>query len=501
MSDRTDNTSSVAKALESEDEEYISSIATLLGPKFSYPRAGVIRPGVMRLKKGCSKEEAALCEKMKEEGSTWDDIDKALGADQQGKSKLIPENVDYFTVHRNDCVNPRHADEIMKQYADPDGKLRSIPVWFPVNEWWNIIPHGLHCYGGSVGIRYRSSFKTVKNDLGKVVDMIRVCEYPLPVEKGKRIFGGRQWSERSCDPEACSEYQNGECKFGGVIQFFIPGISGLGIWVLPTTSWYSLLSIKSTLEVVRNITNGRIARLFVKNEDRAETFFVIKKIKQAVASIDIKTGQPVKREQYLIALNTQLDTMELVLNYDNPVLQGTKALSILNPNSTSDQIKQDKAVKDTKVEVPLNKTAEPKKEKVSENDPPKTKAAEEKAPVAKNEVLRKEEGEKTPDSSRDHETELKKELNRECIELRNKVVIEYKEYYEKIRSLFPKKMSVEDLDKLLTCLQIGIKAGVFNIPPATLTEKAKTIFNSPDEVMERFSTFFATEDEDDDLPF
>jgi|GEM_PF-1109589 len=501
MSDRIDNTSSVAKALESEDEEYISSVATLLGPKFSYPRAGVIRPGVMRLKKGCSEKEVALCEKMKEEGSTWEDIDKALGTDQQGKSKLIPENVDYFTVHKNDCVNPRHADEIMKRYADPDGKLRSIPVWFPVNEWWNIIPHGLHCYGGSVGIRYRSNFKAVKDGLGKVVDMIRVCEYPLPVEKGKRIFGGRQWSERSCDPEACSEYQNGECKFGGVIQFFIPGLSGLGIWVLPTTSWYSLLSIKSTLETMEKITNGRIAQLFVNNKNRIETVFVVKKVKQPVTFIDIKTGQPVKRDQYLITLDARIDTMELALTYDNPVLQGTKALSILNLNLMPDGAQQDREVVDggQKTEGSTKKTDK------------RTEPAEEKAAVAENkeagskelsEVPCGEAGEKTSDFP-PNETGFKEELTRECIELRKKVVIQYKEYYKKIRSFFPKKISaVEDLEKLLTCLQIGIKAGMFNISPAMLTEKAKMIFTAPDKVMEQFSAFFTTEnEEDDDLPF
>jgi len=300
------NTTSIARILEDGDEEYIAAISTLLGPEYRLPRSGVIRPGIMKPKSTCTDQDKARYEAMLEEGATWDEIDKALGVDGRGKSKLIPANVDYFSIRPRDCLNPAHEKEIHRLYSDEDGKLRRLPVMFPVNEWWKIIDHSLRCFGQS-GIRFKSKFKEVY--VNNQADAVRVCQYPM--EEAGKVFGGRKWGERQCDPDTCREYQSGECKFGGTLSFYIPGITGIGVWVLPTTSWYSLVNIKSTLEFVAGVTKGQLARLFYEKKP----LFILQKVYRDISVVDPKTGKATRREQWLIHLDIPVDMTSLVLYY------------------------------------------------------------------------------------------------------------------------------------------------------------------------------------------
>jgi hypothetical protein len=115
--------------------------------------SGIIRPGIMVLKKDSTDADRARYEQMLSRGTNWTDMAKELG------DRLIPQNVDYFTVNGHDCLNPANADFIKKLYADPDGKVRSIPIYFPMNEWWNLIPHRLCCFGTTRGLKHRSGFE------------------------------------------------------------------------------------------------------------------------------------------------------------------------------------------------------------------------------------------------------------------------------------------------------------------------------------------------------
>lgn len=343
----TDNTTGTVRVLDEGNEEMVASVATLLGPKFNMPKAGIVRPGIMKLKSGTSAQDQAIYKQMLEEGATWDAIEKRLGTDNSKKSKLIPANVDYFTIRPADCQNQANVAEIYRLYADKtDGKLRSIPVWFPVNNWWDILPHSLRCFSAS-GIKFKSAFKEVTNGYKNVV---RVCEYPLAAEAGKRTFGGRPWAERPCDPNTCPEYQAGECKLGGTIQFFIPGIPGLGIWILPTTSWYSLVRIKSALEAVAGLTGGRLARLLINGKSP----FIIRKIYDEIATIDTKTGKPMKRSQWLIDLDVQIDMFELAQAYENQAVlaRGQRAVAALTGGTPQDSMPDKPAGKVYQMKAP-----------------------------------------------------------------------------------------------------------------------------------------------------
>ena len=309
-----DNTTGLTREIGYENSE---TIATLLGPIFRLPKAGVIRPGIKVLKKGCSEQDKGMYTSMASKGATWNEIDQILGSDTHGRNKLIPTNVDYFTVKPEDCNNSDDAKRLHDMYADSDGTIRSLPVWFPVNEWYNIIPHGLRVFGKQVGLKFHSHFKEIRDEGGRVTGYCRVCRFPLPVKQGKRIFGGRKKGERPCEPDNCPEYQRGECKFGGVIQCYIPGVKGVGVWLIPTTSWYSLSNIKSTLEIVASVTGGRIAGLI-----GGKPVFRIRKAADKVSMINTDSGNTQKVEQELIYLDVDVDMTELAVYYEKSQVLG-----------------------------------------------------------------------------------------------------------------------------------------------------------------------------------
>jgi len=316
---------------------------TLLGPKFNFPRAGTIRPGVMVPKKSCSEADVELYRSLVKNGVSWEEIEKELGFDARGKSKLVPKNVDFFTIHPEDCSNPENVKRIYDLYADDDGRLRSFPVVFPVNEWWNVIPHALRCFGSN-GLKYKSEFRLTEDTNGDVTDAERVCRFPLELKPGKKVFGGRKWGERPCEPDACLEYQKGECVFGGLIQFLIPGVPGMGVWTLPTTSWYSLDGVKDSLNLFSRITGGRISGTFGKPEG----VFRIRKKRGKISRIDPMKGKAVKTEQWLITLDADIDLTELASACESKEVLGTsrRAVALLSGKVKADAFNGNDAIKD-----------------------------------------------------------------------------------------------------------------------------------------------------------
>ncbi len=331
METNTARNTGVIYYIDNGAEEFITPLlgTSMAGTQYG----GIVRPGVMVLRKeGVTEEDKKKFADMCGTGAKWDDIDKALGPVTaperlKGKSKLVPLNVDFFTVNKRDCLNPDNANLVMEKYADADGKLRSIPVWFPINEWWELIPHSLTSFGKTRGIKHKSSFIPVKDSLGRVTEVKRICETPEHVERGKRIFGGRSWGQKDCDPENCEEYQDGSCKLRGRIQFMVPGLCGSDMWVIPTTSFYSLSAIKQTLNRVYEVTGGRIANIIYKGE----TIFTLRKRLATVPTIDYETGEPKLRKQYLINLDLNIDLFELAKMYEarNILARGRQAAGIL----------------------------------------------------------------------------------------------------------------------------------------------------------------------------
>jgi hypothetical protein len=102
-----------------------------------------------------------------------------------------------------------------------------------------------------------------------------------------------------------------------VIQCYIPGLKGVGVWLIPTTSWYSLANIKSTLETVASVTGGRIAGLI-----GGKPVFRIRKAANKVSMINTDTGSAQKVEQELIYLDVDVDMTELAAYYERTQVLG-----------------------------------------------------------------------------------------------------------------------------------------------------------------------------------
>jgi hypothetical protein len=313
---------STARAVPNGDYDNEEFFTPLLGADDDNVKTlGVIRPGIMVLKKDSTQTDVERYDRLLTQGTSWTDMAKELG------DKLIPQNVDYFTANRHDFINPANADLIKKLYADPDGRIRSIPVYFPMNEWWNIIPHRLCCYGLTKGLKHRSGFEYERDDRGRISDYRMVCETPEDLEAGKKLFGGRAWMRKPCDPESCVEYQREECRFSGRIYFMIPGIKGMGSFVIPTKSWYSMKRLKKTLRDMHQLTSGRIAYLL----HNGETIFALRKVKATIPCIDWEKGETKMRQQYLIDLDVVVDPLEVAREYSvEKILQkGARAMTML----------------------------------------------------------------------------------------------------------------------------------------------------------------------------
>jgi hypothetical protein len=109
----------------------------------------------------------------------------------------------------------------------------------------------------------------------------------------------------------------------------------VGVWLIPTTSWYSLSNIKSTLEIVANLTRGKIAGLVEPSADspsRFKTVFRIRKVSETVSMIDHKSGNPTRVEQDLIHLDVDIDLTELAVSYNGHKLitTGFSSAALLN---------------------------------------------------------------------------------------------------------------------------------------------------------------------------
>lgn len=331
--ERVDHTTGATREITNGNTEAAS---TLLGPVFMMPKAGVIRPGIKVLKKNCTDRDKEIYNGFLQKGATWDEIDRAIGPDGKGRSKLIPSNADYFSIRPEDCKNPDDAKRLHDLYADDDGKIRNLPVWFSVNEWVNVIPHGLRAFGKQQGLRYFSEIEEYGQNGSTGFN--RICKYPLEIKPGKRVYGGRKYGRRPCDPDNCQEYQSGVCNFGGVIRCHIPGVKGIGVWLIPTTSWYSLSNIKSTLEIVAGLTRGRIAGLVDNDPDfpsGIRTVFRLRKTPEEVSMINTQSGKSQRVEQDLIHLDVDMDITMLAVQFNSQrvISMGVDSAKLLNSSA------------------------------------------------------------------------------------------------------------------------------------------------------------------------
>jgi len=333
---------------------YQSPAAILRPATARYPELGRIRAGVKVLKKPWNERdrEKGIYSKMLAEGARWDDIDLALGQDDDKKSKLRPANIPFFFIRPIDCSDPHNAKRLLDMYGEDEKdskgavhrRLKSFPIIFYSDNWWENIDSSYICYSTNE-VRFRSQIMASTVD-GELVGT-RTCMVPPPPMPGKRPCGvTREWSPRpntpeykqdgECHPDRCPQFQRKECNLNATIRGYIPGILGHGLWNITTHSWHGSSEIAKVMldisEMIRKASgHGRLSMLNVNGT----CVFWIRKVQRTIFQIDTKTGKPVKRQQYLPILDVAVDEFELYRYFEPTAIntRGRAAMALFNGES------------------------------------------------------------------------------------------------------------------------------------------------------------------------
>jgi hypothetical protein len=305
MEEYTDNTTGVCHVLETGDDE---EVRTILGDREKIRHTGIIRAGVKVPKNSCTAAEKTKFKQLEAEGLPYDEIDKALGGKPKSKdSKLFPTNVDYFVIRDCDFRRPDDAELIRSKYADPDGHVRRIPIWFTVSDLDKAIPHNFRAFDGNGNVRAYSYYN--HNQL-----MLKYA--PKSIKDPKKT----DWIEIPFDPDK----PPADCHkidFGGMYRVNVEGIRGLGEIIVPTKSWYGMGDAVAQLKRVRqpNLL-GRFDGMF-----QGKSFLELCKVEEWVKDPD---GKRVR--QWIITVELAIDPCELARHAETRRERGMVGLSLLN---------------------------------------------------------------------------------------------------------------------------------------------------------------------------
>lgn len=69
-----------------------------------------------------------------------------------------------------------------------------------------------------------------------------------------------EMKEITCNPAKCAYYQKAQCRRVMNLQFLLPDCPGFGVYQLDTSSFFSIVNVNSSLELIRG-TCGRLSML------------------------------------------------------------------------------------------------------------------------------------------------------------------------------------------------------------------------------------------------
>lgn len=276
------------------------------------PIAGKIRAGIKVLTRAAAQnpEAAALYEAGMKDGKAYDAIEKTIAEKCKIAYPLTPRNTPFFRVNRRDFTVPEVADRIVALYAEDRGagpQVYRFPVVFAFDDWLDNMPNGLRAFT-KAGLKYWSEYDAAGE---------RFCMERVPVKmderskRAPRLFGGRASKLRDdhegrCMPEQCPQYQKRECTLSGRILFYVPGVPGSSLVELDTTSIYSLRQIRSQMELVSGLRQGRIS-----GTHNGAPIFMLSKVEELVSRINDE-GQPEKTKQFLVKLDSNLQMVDMI---------------------------------------------------------------------------------------------------------------------------------------------------------------------------------------------
>lgn len=166
-----------------------------------------------------------------------------LGVKTENTSgKQYPTATDYFVV-RPDGVNT--SDGAATAFYSVYGQEpREITVAFPSDDPENFMPQYLAAYRGGGG----------RHELWCKGDG----------ETAGRADGAGGYLTIPCGYRECPIYQENKCKELTRLLFLLPDVEGIGVWELDTTSYHSAQNLVSSIQLIRQLTRGKIAMIPLK---------------------------------------------------------------------------------------------------------------------------------------------------------------------------------------------------------------------------------------------
>ena len=165
-----------------------------------------------------------------------------LGVKRSNGTKDYPSAVDYFVVRADGGNTSEDAARAFHEAYGPEP--REITIAFPSDDPENFMPQYLASYHGGGG---RSELWCKGDGL-----------------KARRMDGQGGYVEMDCLYQDCPIYQQKKCKPLTRLLFLLPDVEGIGVWELDTTSYFSAQNLGSSVQLIRQLTRGRIAMIPLK---------------------------------------------------------------------------------------------------------------------------------------------------------------------------------------------------------------------------------------------
>ena len=280
------------------------------------PVAGKIRPGVKILTPTAAKNAklVRIYEKgLADGGIPFDEIERGLHEiDGCPKHPLMPRNSPSFRVLQADFQAPGATQTIIDLYGeirdgDTERKLYSFPIIFPSDDNDIIFREQFEAWRSRE--RERWSAPGPDGDL----HCMRLGE--VDAKAKRRQWGGRPHEDLGiCDPNGCALFGAGKCKHTASLNFWSPGVIGVGLIELAFTSIYASMEIVDLIDLVRAGLGQ------VKGTHNGIPIFRISKTHKKVSRIDWETGEVGMAAQWIIRLSADLDMAAVLGGETQPAL-------------------------------------------------------------------------------------------------------------------------------------------------------------------------------------
>jgi len=159
-----------------------------------------------------------------------------LGIKKENEGISYPSPTDYFVC----------PDEVRKVFGEKPKELR---IMFPTEDERQWASQYLRCYSASRGLICRGDGETA---------VARVDIHSGDI--ATRESAETELRDISCNPIKCAYHQSERCRRVMNLQFLLPDCPGFGVYQLNTTSFYSIVNVNSSLELIRG-TCGRLAMI------------------------------------------------------------------------------------------------------------------------------------------------------------------------------------------------------------------------------------------------